>query len=246
MNLFQWLKGLFKSNKVKVEPLPKVNEPVSQEVKLPEVTGLFREPKFVRVSGIKTPPKGKYSTKSGMFAGLVVHYTESGRTKQAAINVLKWLVNHKDKYCCMVMDEDGFIYIPEDYDVLRSRGTHAGKSSWNGYHGLNAYFNGMEICGWGLGYKGADARSVLTQDGYIIAGRYQAFTKAQEDELSNFILWAKYVNPEFSLDNICGHDEARVAVGMRGDKQDPGGALSMSMPAYRSHIKKFYRNATGK
>lgn len=196
----------------------------------------FTEPHFVRVKGVKTPQRGTYKTKSGKFSGLVVHFTVSGRTKQAAINVLKYLVNHKDRLCCMVMDEDGVIYIPEDFDVFKSQGAHAGKSKWNGYSGLNRYFAGMEICNWGQ-YLGDDTRVVTQKEGYIVAGRYQKFTKKQEESLSNFILWAEHFNEEFSLNNVCGHDEARAVYGLPGDKPDPGGSLSMSMPKFREYLK---------
>ena len=65
----------------------------------------------------------------------------------------------------------------------------------------------------------------------------QAFTEAQEKALINFILWAKSKNPNFSLDNVVGHDELRREAGKLGDKQDPGGSLSMPMPEFRKHVK---------
>ena len=214
-----------------VQPLPKVNVPTA-----PKGDYKVREPKFVRVKGLKTPKLGQYKTKSGKFSGLVVHYTESGRTREAAINVLKWLVNTKG-WVCKVMDENGNIYIPEDYDIFKSRGIHAGKSKWKGQTNLNDYYDGMEICGWGLGYKGTDSRTVTRTQGYVVAGTYQKFTEAQEDELTNYILWCKERNEEFSIDRVCGHDEAREQVGMLGDKQDPGGSLSMTMAELRALIK---------
>lgn len=80
-------------------------------------------------------------------------------------------------------------------------------------------------------------RTVKESDGYIVAGKYQAYTQAQENALINFILWAKSKNPEFDFDYIAGHDELRKEAGIKGDKQDPGGSLSMSMPKFRNLIK---------
>lgn len=238
--IVNFFKNLGKSNTSTTIPTSAPSK--HQEVKVPEapkktVGFNFRDPKFVRVKGLKTPKLGQYKTKSGKFSGLVVHYTESGRGRQNAINVLKWLVNEKG-WVCKVMDEDGNIYIPEDYDIFKSRGIHAGKSKWKGQTNLNDYYDGMEVCGWGgPKYKGSDSRTVARVGGYVVAGTYQKFTQAQEDELTNYILWADFHNDEFSIDRVCGHDEAREQIGMLGDKQDPGGALSMSMPAYRNYLK---------
>lgn len=68
-------------------------------------------------------------------------------------------------------------------------------------------------------------------------GKYQQYTEAQEKSLINFILWAKSKNRTFDLDYITGHDELRKEAGKTGDKQDPGGSLSMPMQELRDLVK---------
>lgn len=194
----------------------------------------FTEPVFRVVKGVRFKTTS-YRTASGRFEGLVVHYTVSGRKEKNARGVVSYLASKG--YGCMVMDEDGVIYIPEGFDVFRSAAAHAGDSAWNGRRGLNYYYAGMEICCWGKDSKEGPFRE-SKGEANIISGRYQAYTEAQEKALSNFILWARARNPEFKLENVCGHDEARAAIGKRGDKADPGASLSMTMPAYREHLKK--------
>ena len=208
---------------------PTVNPPKVDEPK-------FYEPTFIVHKGIRFKnQRSKYSTASGTFEGLVVHYTVSGRTPTAAKNVLAWLADNN--LGCMVMDENGAIHIPEGFDVFRNWSSHAGTSQWKGRSSVSQYFAGIEVCCWGLGSKTGPYRTVTTKEGYVVAGKYQAFTEAQERALINFILWAKSKNASFDLDNVVGHDELRREAGKLGDKQDAGGSLSMPMPKYRAHLK---------
>lgn len=195
----------------------------------------FTEPNFVTVKGTRFKEQGPYRTTSGMFKGLTVHYTVSGRTSKSAIGVVKYLA--REGFGCMVMDEDGIIYIPEGFDILRDVAWHAGDSAWEGKTGMSRYMAGMEICCWGRGSKVGPYRESKGEDN-IIFGKYQAYTEAQEASLINFCLWALDVNPEFVIDWIAGHDELRAEAGRPGDKQDPGGSLSMTMPEFRALIKK--------
>ena len=218
-------------------PLGPVQAVVEQKpVEPSKPTGSFTTPVFVEVEGVKFDKQGKYQTKSGMFSGLVVHYTVSGNLASSAKGVLGWL--DSQGYGCMVMDLDGKIYIPKGWDLFTEWDDHAGTSRWGDKTSVSKYFAGMEICCWGLNSKVGPYRTVTTQQGYVIAGKYQAYTEAQEKALTNFILWAKSKNPEFKLDNVVGHDELRREAGQLGGKQDPGGSLSMSMPEYRKHLKK--------
>lgn len=194
----------------------------------------FKEPTFVVVKGVSYKKHGNYRTPSGMFKGLVVHYTVSGRSASNAAGVVRYLASKN--LGCMVMDEDGKIYIPEGFDVLKHWGSHAGTSAWEGDSGLSDEYAGMEICCWGRGSKVGPYRE-SKGEANIIAGKYQAYTEAQETSLINFILWALHNNPSFKIDLICGHDEARAAAGKKGDKQDPGASLSMTMPQFRAHLK---------
>ncbi len=202
----------------------------------------FEEPNFVVVKGVRFKNQKNYNTASKKFEGLVVHYTVSGRTASSAKAVLQWLSD--SNLGCMVMDENGLIYIPEGFDIFKHYSSHAGVSKWAGRSSVSQYFAGMEICCWGLAQgKGGTYRKVTTKQGYVVAGNYQAFTEAQEKSLINFILWAKSKNPEFNLDNVVGHDELRREAGKLGDKADAGGSLSLPMPKYREYIKSQYANS---
>lgn len=191
------------------------------------------EPEFIVVKGVRFKDRGAYKTSSGRFEGLVVHYTVSGRTASSARAVVSWLA--QQGYGCMVMDEDGKIYIPEGFDVFRSWGYHAGVSKWKGRSSVSDAYAGMEICCWGKGSKVGPFRETKGESN-MIAGKYQTYTEAQEKALTNFILWARSKNPEFDLQKVAGHDELRAEAGKKGDKQDPGASLSMTMPAYRAFL----------
>ena len=205
--------------------------PPKEEIPLSKET----EPLFKVVKDAKYKDRGNYKTQSGMFSGLVVHYTVSGNAPTGVVN---WLSSQG--YGCMVMDYDGVIYIPEDFDVLKSWGYHAGVSKWNGRSSVSDIFAGMEICNWGLNSKIGPFRTVTTEQGYVVAGTYQQYTEAQEKSLINFCLWAKKHNPEFSFDNVCSHDELRREAGRLGDKQDCGGSLSMPTFKLRELLKNEY------
>lgn len=193
----------------------------------------FTTPIFVKVKGVNYK-EYKYATKSKKAEGLVVHYTVSGRASSSAVGVLKYLANNG--LGCMVMDEDGVIYMPESFDIFNDAAAHAGKSSWNGYTGLNDEFMGMEICNWGRSSSEDKAygRTRFSEaNENIIKGWYQPYTEKQEKSLINFCRWAKSKEPAFKFENVCGHDEARADYGLKGDKQDPGASLSMVMPKLR-------------
>ncbi|WP_131539929.1 N-acetylmuramoyl-L-alanine amidase [Pedobacter nototheniae] len=193
------------------------------------------EPVFVTVKGIKFKDRGNYATPSEKFKGLTVHYTVSGRTAANAEGVINYLKN--EGFGCMVMDENGIIYIPEQFDIFKNWNYHSGVSKWKGITNVSDYFAGMEICCWGLGSAVGPYREVKVAEGYIVAGKYQKYTEAQEKSLINFILWAKSKNDEFDLDYVAGHDELRKEAGKVNDKQDPGGSLSMPMAALRDLVK---------
>lgn len=189
----------------------------------------FTTPNFYRVPGVKYKTH-KYA--KGGPEGLVVHYTVSGRAAQNAKNVMAGM--QKDGYGCMVMDEDGVIYIPEDYHIFEDAAAHAGTSSWNGISGMNSHFMGMEICNWGTDGKKRGAKDLRTvkKEANRKAGTYQKYTEAQEKALVNFCLWAKAHCPLFSFDNVVGHDEIAPK-----RKSDPGGSLSKTLPEFRAYLK---------
>ena len=193
-------------------------------------------PEIVVVPGVKFKKRGRYKTATGFAKGLVVHYTVSGKTKKSAKSVLNYLA--KKGLGCMVMDEDGIIYIPQSFDLDEEWASHAGDSAWKGKNWLSKYLMGMEICCWGklnsTTEKRADVIRSHSGKDNIKKGLYEAYTMSpgQEDSLKNFILWQLDINPEFLLDWVVGHDEIAPK-----RKSDPGASLSRSMPEFREYIK---------
>lgn len=221
-------------------------EPDRISVVMPDDFGLTKieSPNIVRV---KQPfvNRGAYQTPSGMFEGLVIHYAVSGRTSASAKGVLRWLHEGDGKYnkgglMCMTMDENGIIYVPEKFDIYRNWGHHAGKSKWKQWTSVSNRFAGLEVCCWGRNPP-AHAKGPFREskgEANIIAGRYEAFTEAQVRSLINFLMNCKLENPNFSFDNVVGHDELRAEYGLKGDKQDPGASLPWTMPEFRELLKK--------
>lgn len=222
-----------RGRKVKAEVKKK---PVSKHKTLPKkkLPKGIHMPTIVEVAGVSFK-KRFYKTASKMFEYFVTHYTVSGRTRKSAIAVLRYL--SRKGLMCMVMDEDGIIYIPKGFNIFKHWGAHAGTSHWKGKSSLNSVGAGMEICCWGRNSKKGPYRS-SKGEANIIKGKYQTYTDAQESEYINFLLYCKYMNPHFNLDNLVGHDEIRTAAGKHGHKQDPGASLSMTMPKFRSLIKR--------
>lgn len=209
-------------------------EPDRPDITPPTTGKKFWEPKFKVVKGVKYKEHGKYKTPSGKYKGMTLHYTVSDSTPEAAQGVVRYLA--KNGLGCMVMDKFGTIWIPEDFDVLRDVAYHAGTSSWKGKSGMSSYQCGMEVCNWGKLTATSKAR-VLKNGGKIRvvkasanmkAGEYEAYTEDQEREIHNFITWSKAVNEEFDVEWVAGHDEVAPT-----RKSDPGGSLSMTMPALR-------------
>jgi len=194
----------------------------------------YTEPEFVVVKGVKFKTHGVYKTSSGQAEGLIVHYTVSNRSRSSAIGVLKYLA--RKGLGCMVMDEDGIIYVAENVNIFKSVAWHAGTSRWKGKTGLSRYCMGIEICNWGK----LDSRTKklvpkprksINKDN-IKAGDYQPYTKEQELSLTNLVLWCLENNSEFKIDMVLGHDEIAPS-----RKSDPGASLSMSMPKFRTYMK---------
>lgn len=79
----------------------------------------------------------------------------------------------------------------------------------------------------------SDVRTVAAQTANQEAGAYQKYTAAQEDALIRLLTWLRENNPDvFSYDYVLGHDEVSPR-----RKNDPGGSLSMTMPALRKKLK---------
>lgn len=239
LNLSHYLVLKNKLSKVKENPVTNANKkPSKAPQKIKRKNSILPKgihmPKIVEVPGISFS-KRVYRTAHKTFEGMVLHYTVSDRTAKSAKAVLNWL--SKKGLMCMVMDGDGIIYIPKGFDIFRHYGAHAGSSGWDGDNGLNDEYAGMEVCCWGKGSKKGPFRT-SKGEANIIAGTYQQYTAKQESEYTNFIMYCKFMNPNFDLNKNVGHDEARDYVGKRGHKQDPGASLSMTMPKYRKMLNR--------
>lgn len=76
--------------------------------------------------------------------------------------------------------------------------------------------------------------------GFQSAGYYHKFTAEQEASLIDLLRWLQNQKPHvFKFDNVVGHDEVAVYDDMvtRGRKNDPGGALSVTMREFRQRLK---------
>lgn len=208
---------------------------IGEEPDRPNKTAHYDIPKIVVVPEVKFKTHGEYRTKSGKARGLIVHYTVSGRSEKSARGVLRYLASRG--LGCMVMDENGVIYLAGNVDLEKSVAWHAGKSAWQGKTGISRYCMGMEICNWGrlsaqTEPRAGDTRSIPHKYDNIAPGKYEKFTRAQEQALVDFIKWQLDTNPEFELDWVVGHDEVAPT-----RKTDPGGSLSLSMPRFRESFK---------
>lgn len=203
------------------------------------------------IQSVKQKSRGKYA--KGYPEGLVVHFN-AGRHNPAST----MQSGVKNGYLYLAMGRDGTILQGNN---LTEWGYHAGKSAWkiNGktVSGVSARFAGIEISAAGLVKKNSDgtfapwyakkASDMLKEDQVRFAkkgqnitgnGYWEKYSPEQEEALIEFCLWLKANNPSvFNFDNVVGHDEVAVPFGR---KNDPGGALSMTMPEFRALLKKRY------
>jgi len=187
------------------------------------------------------PARSRGSYADGYPRGAVVHYT-AGRRKSLEDSIAYQL---SEGYLYFIIDADG--NISQNFP-LDSHGYHAGKSSYPGLSGsVSDELVGIEIQSAGLlkkksgKYKSwfnttipdSEVRSINTKNENQVPGHYEKYTEAQEEALTELILWLYKNNPDiFSLNYVLGHDEISP-----GRKQDPGGCLSMTMPQFRNHLK---------
>jgi len=184
--------------------------------------------------------RGSYAR--GYPLGAIVHFT-AGRRSGLKAGMEEQVRN---KYLYFVIDKDG--KIGQNFS-LDSWGYHAGESSYPGLgSGVSQHLVGIEIQAAGMlkkvgsTYKtwygetvpAADVRVIPRKNANQAAGAYQMYTKAQEGALIQLLTWLRENNPEvFDYKYVLGHDEVSP-----GRKNDPGGALSMTMPELREKLTK--------
>jgi hypothetical protein len=186
----------------------------------------------------KSKTAGKYT--KGYPMGAIVHYTAGARSGLQA-GMAEQL---KNGFTYFVIDKNG--NIGQNFS-LDTWGYHAGKS----FHpDLGEYVHsklvGIEIQVFGKleksgsQYKAWSGTIVPAEEVRVIEkqtdnqapGSYQMYTKAQEEALFKLLKWLHDNNTEvFQYQYVLGHDEVSP-----GRKTDPGGSLSMTMPALRKKL----------
>lgn len=206
--------------------------------------------------GPTMPTRGSYAGRYPV--GAVVHYTAGrfARGDENALRTMRYGASKKCSYYCI--STTGTIFEPGPLDRW---GSHAGRSHYPGLgNWVSAKLVGIEICNAGLVEKrgssyvpwwnedarpngtfisAEDVRVVEASENITQAGAYHAYTEAQEAALERLLRWLHGNNPQhFRIEFVLGHDEVAVnRAGQLGRKQDPGGALSMSMPRLRERLR---------
>lgn len=206
---------------------------------------------LAHIPDFEMPTKGKY--KNGYPVGAICHFT-AGRSKGGllrAVNTAKY--GKQCGYTYLTISEDGEIV---QSFPLNKWGYHAGQSFWPGLgSGVSQHLVGIEICNAGRlektkeGFKSwfgeiYSQEEVRFHPGFdnVQKGYYHSFSAKQEDSLVQLLLWLKKNNPDvFKFEYVLGHDEVATP---KGRKNDPGAALSMTMPIFRKHLEAKYLELT--
>ncbi len=242
-------------------------EPTPAEVTLPEKKRypsgekkLWYPEALVRTD-IRRVAKGEYP--KGYPYGAIVHFT-AGQYAKGLENAISAIADSPYFFCSIGTDGQ-FVQA----NPLNQWGYHAGESAWTiageKRSGVSNFLVGIEITNpgrlevhngkyytyWDTAFKQPlDSQKVRVIDknrDNILAGAYLPYTKEQEDTLLEFLLWAKANNPGvFEFDYVLGHDEVSGPKGIgRWRKNDPGGALSMTMTEFRQLLKDEYKKRYG-
>jgi len=208
-------------------------------------------PFAVRMKEIPT----RWTYKNAWPTGGILHFT-AGRDDPRGTVVYLGRVG----YPCIVIGRDGKVY--QAFPASRG-GCHCGTNHHNYSFGLEVISAGKctpvvldgskKYAPW-FAYQNGDPRTknivrpgdcfdesvmrYIVQDGSRREGFYQKYTDSQEASIAKVFLWYKWADPTglFDFNKVLGHDEACDQGGRPGAKNDPGGALSMSMPEFRRFL----------
>ena len=226
---------------------PVENKKVTQEVKVsPQVDKLKVAPKkelwYTKAKKWAKQMKTRGKYRKGYPEGAIIHFTAGRYGTQDMDSGIA------NGFAYLLIDDKGNVYQANSLD---SWGYHAGVSSWKSLgSGVSEFLVGIEITAAGKVTKVGESyqtwfKDVLKKDQVrevkakdnVQAGIYQKYTDEQEKALIDLLIWLKDNNPDvFSFDLVLGHDEVAPT-----RKNDPGGALSCTMPEFREKLKKLYK-----
>lgn len=208
---------------------------------------------FAQIVKPEMKTNGKY--RKGYPEGCIIHFTAGqDSTEKDALGSLEY--GRKMGYTFFVIGPTGVIYQSHPLDKW---GSHAGESYYQGLdNSVSQKLVGIEVAcagslekgptgfkSWfGKSYDLSEIREVTQDNANQCKGVYKKYTLAQEESLTNLILWLKKNNPEiFRLDFVLGHDSVagKGALG-RWRKVDPGGSLSMTIPEFQKKLITEYRS----
>jgi len=183
--------------------------------------------------------------------GLIVHY-HSGHADNR-LNSPSVMEYNAKRFYYHCLEEDGTLYSPKVLDndgkkitSFYTHGAHCGTKHHRDHIGLEIINSGKlrEEDGKYLTWFDKEIpgeRVRLSHEKHNVKkGFYEMFTKEQEKALIGLCLYLKEHYPNFSFDNVKGHDEVAP-----GYKQDPGGSLSLTMPEFRKLLKKIWKEQNG-
>ncbi|MFM1815651.1 MAG: hypothetical protein RLZ98_2346 [Pseudomonadota bacterium] len=202
-----------------------------------------------RSIGMKT--RGYYE--HGYPVGAIVHFT-AGRSERDELDAEATIKSTRDKYCFFCISKSGKVYQTASLDRW---GSHAGVSSYSGLgSNVSDKLVGIEICNagrvkktdsgfepwWNGNYAAGDKRrTIYTEDevrhvergdNVLSGGYFHGYTAEQEAALIKLLLWLRRQKPHiFQWKYVLGHDEVSPR-----RKDDPGGALSWTMPDLRRYL----------
>jgi N-acetyl-anhydromuramyl-L-alanine amidase AmpD len=230
------------------------DRPTRRELALRSTAEMYYPNAKKNVGGeLKT--QGKY--RKNYPEGAIIHFTDG---RDDPINGIEHAKT--EGYCYFLVATNGDVY--QNFPLSRW-GSHAGKSTWPGLGSfVSQYLVGIEVITSGKlrQLPNGKFRPWYNEEDYLKQlnpprtpkpaddldpsqvrhvdkkanrkeGWYEKFTDLQESSLKALLQWLKSNNPDvFSYDLVLGHDEVAPA-----RRDDPGGALSMTMPEFRALLK---------